>query len=153
MAGSPDRMYIPEMHGDYIDFKEIDEAGNIINKISNQYAGTIRQANRTADKFFGNAEDTVPELLTIHDVTEQNANYKGAINTAKRKKTLNTINTILGENGLTEYKKFLGLDAYRQKVYGEAQYRNVTQLFGTTVQEAEQQLQKVKEFGLIFCFN
>ena len=152
MTGSPDRMYIPEMHGDFIDFKEIDDAGNVINKVSNQYAGTIRQANRTADEFFGNSANTVPELLTIHDVTEQNANYKGAINTAKRKKTLNTINTILGKNGLTEYKEFLGLDAYRQKVYGEAQYRNVTQLFGTTVQEAEQQLQKVKELELAYKY-
>lgn len=152
MTGSPDRMYIPEMHGNFIDFKEIDDAGNVINKVSNQYAGTIRQANRTSDEFFGNSANIVPELLTIHDVTEQNESYKGAINTAKRKKTLNTINTILGENGLTGYEKFLGLDAYRQKIYGEAQYRNVTQLFGTTVQEAEQQLQKVKELELAYKY-
>ena len=152
MTGSPDRLYIPEMHGDFIDFKEIDDAGNVIDKVSNQYAGTIRQANRTADEFFGNSASTVPELLTIHDVTEQNTNYKGAINTAKRKKTLTTINTVLGENGLTEYKKFLGLDTYRQKVYGEAQYRNITQLFGTTSQEAERQLQKVRELELAYKY-
>ena len=152
MTGSPDRIYIPEIHGNFIDFKEIDDAGNVIDKISNQYAGTIRQANKTADDFFGNATNTVPELLTTHDVVERNANYQGAINTAKRKKTFTTINTILGENGLAEYKKFLGLDTYRQKVYGEAQYNNITKLFGTTSQEAERQLQRVQELELAYKY-
>lgn len=162
MSGSKDAMYITDgIDGDFITFKEVNidkngievnQDGRIVYKSKeNLYAGTIRQANNEADKFFGNIGRS-PEILTVHDITEENAAYRDAMTTVTRKKTSNTINTILGKNGITEYEKFLSLDDVKKINYGKTQYDNITRLFGSTRKEAEQQLQRVQELELAYKY-
>lgn len=162
MSGTKDATYITEgIDGDFITFKEvfidengiaIDKKGKIIYGDKKELrAGTTRQANNEADIFFENIGRS-PEILTVHDISVQNMAYQDAKTTVIRKKMNNTINTILGENGITEYEKFLALDGVKQINYGKTQYDNITRLFGTTKEQAEQQLKRIQELELAYKY-
>lgn len=131
--------------------EKTDVSGKVIKDIEREKhyeslrAGTTAQANRELDKLFGNRRGFVPENITIHDVTESSNAYKLAVKNSSLKKMDTTIETILSIDGLKQYNTFLQMNPIQQANYGQEQYNIVKSLFGSTSEEAQQQLQRVHE--------